>query len=172
MIYQKIIFRGSLFLLISLNLSFNYPKTCIDCLFQNCSLPLQVPFYINVKTIIHPKRKMGALSFLSWLIISLSYVWKLYLQGLVKRETRFTSQRPPNEIMSKIEEAAKPLGFNVRKGNYKVDLSIVLGAPVDFLCFAIGCHLYNSSFPDLISWFIWTRWSYKVIKLEGKASSL
>ncbi|KAH9731291.1 CBL-interacting serine/threonine-protein kinase 9 [Citrus sinensis] len=40
--------------------------------------------------------------------------------GLVKRETRFTSQRPPNEIMSKIEEAAKPLGFNVRKGNYKV----------------------------------------------------
>ncbi|KAH9787304.1 CBL-interacting serine/threonine-protein kinase 9 [Citrus sinensis] len=42
--------------------------------------------------------------------------------GLVKRETRFTSQRPPNEIMSKIEEAAKPLGFNVRKGNYKMKL--------------------------------------------------
>ncbi|CAL9092564.1 CBL-interacting protein kinase [Musa troglodytarum] len=42
--------------------------------------------------------------------------------GLVKRETRFTSQRPPNEIMSKIEEAAKPLGFNVRKHNYKMKL--------------------------------------------------
>ncbi|KAJ0110463.1 hypothetical protein Patl1_00675 [Pistacia atlantica] len=41
--------------------------------------------------------------------------------GFVKRETRFSSQRPPNEIMSKIEEAAKPLGFNVRKGNYKVN---------------------------------------------------
>lgn len=51
----------------------------------------------------------------------------------MKRETRFTSQRPPNEIMSKIEEAAKPLGFNVRKGNYKVNLSVVLGEPVDFL---------------------------------------
>ncbi|KAK2649983.1 hypothetical protein Ddye_017472 [Dipteronia dyeriana] len=42
--------------------------------------------------------------------------------GFVKRETRFTSQCPANEIMSKIEEAAKPLGFNVRKGNYKMKL--------------------------------------------------
>nr|UFP37829.1 CIPK14 [Lonicera japonica] len=39
--------------------------------------------------------------------------------GLVKRETRFTSKCPPNEIMSKLEEAAKPLGFNVHKRNYK-----------------------------------------------------
>lgn len=38
----------------------------------------------------------------------------------MKRETRFTSQRPANEIMSKIEETAKPLGFNVHKKNYKV----------------------------------------------------
>lgn len=42
--------------------------------------------------------------------------------GLVKRETRFTSHCPANEIMSKIEEAAKPLGFNVRKQNYKMKL--------------------------------------------------
>ncbi|KAH7519429.1 hypothetical protein FEM48_Zijuj08G0035100 [Ziziphus jujuba var. spinosa] len=42
--------------------------------------------------------------------------------GVVKRETRFTSQRPANEIMDKIEEAAKPLGFNVRKRNYKMKL--------------------------------------------------
>lgn len=42
------------------------------------------------------------------------------LQGLVKRETRFTSKSPANEIMSKIEETAKPLGFNVHKRNYKV----------------------------------------------------
>ncbi|KAF7843881.1 CBL-interacting serine/threonine-protein kinase 9 isoform X1 [Senna tora] len=42
--------------------------------------------------------------------------------GLVKRETRFTSQRPAHEIMSKIEEAAKPLGFNVHKRNYKMKL--------------------------------------------------
>ncbi|XP_037496241.1 CBL-interacting serine/threonine-protein kinase 9 isoform X2 [Jatropha curcas] len=42
--------------------------------------------------------------------------------GLVKRETRFASHSPANEIMSKIEEAAKPLGFNVDKRNYKMKL--------------------------------------------------
>nr|DAD36141.1 TPA_asm: hypothetical protein HUJ06_006781 [Nelumbo nucifera] len=42
--------------------------------------------------------------------------------GLVKRETQFTSQFPANEIMSKIEETAKPLGFNVHKQNYKIKL--------------------------------------------------
>jgi hypothetical protein len=42
--------------------------------------------------------------------------------GLVKRETRFTSKSPANEIMSKIEETAKPLGFNVHKRNYKMKL--------------------------------------------------
>ncbi|TKY61215.1 CBL-interacting serine/threonine-protein kinase 9 [Spatholobus suberectus] len=42
--------------------------------------------------------------------------------GQVKRETRFTSQCPANEIMFKIEEAAKPLGFNVHKRNYKMKL--------------------------------------------------
>ncbi|XP_048233374.1 CBL-interacting serine/threonine-protein kinase 9 [Ricinus communis] len=42
--------------------------------------------------------------------------------GVVKRETRFASHSPANEIMSKIEEAAKPLGFNVDKRNYKMKL--------------------------------------------------
>ncbi|KAK4405416.1 CBL-interacting serine/threonine-protein kinase [Sesamum angolense] len=42
--------------------------------------------------------------------------------GLVKRETCFTSKHPANEIMSKIEEAAKPLGFNVHKNNFKMKL--------------------------------------------------
>ncbi|WOL07889.1 CBL-interacting protein kinase 23-like isoform X1 [Canna indica] len=42
--------------------------------------------------------------------------------GLVKRETRFTSKLPANEILSKIEEAAKPLGFDVKKQNYKMKL--------------------------------------------------
>lgn len=41
-------------------------------------------------------------------------------QDLVKRETRFTSKRPANEIISKIEEAAGPLGFGVKKNNFKV----------------------------------------------------
>lgn len=42
--------------------------------------------------------------------------------GIVKRETRFASHSSANEIMSKIEEAAKPLGFNVDKRNYKMKL--------------------------------------------------
>ncbi|KAH8488884.1 hypothetical protein Peur_059490 [Populus x canadensis] len=42
--------------------------------------------------------------------------------GVVKRETRIASHSPANEIMSRIEEAAKPLGFNVDKRNYKMKL--------------------------------------------------
>ncbi|KAI3495441.1 hypothetical protein L1887_37781 [Cichorium endivia] len=42
--------------------------------------------------------------------------------GLVRRETRFTSKCPANEIISKIEEAATPLGFDVKKNNYKLKL--------------------------------------------------
>ncbi|XP_031494188.1 CBL-interacting protein kinase 32-like [Nymphaea colorata] len=39
-----------------------------------------------------------------------------------KRETRFTSQCAAKEIITKIEEAAKPLGFDVQKKNYKMRL--------------------------------------------------
>ncbi|KAG6489594.1 hypothetical protein ZIOFF_050869 [Zingiber officinale] len=42
--------------------------------------------------------------------------------GLVKRETRFTSKHPANEILFKIEEACKPMGFDVKKQNYKLKL--------------------------------------------------
>ncbi|GFP88174.1 cbl-interacting serine/threonine-protein kinase 9 [Phtheirospermum japonicum] len=42
--------------------------------------------------------------------------------GPVRKETSFTSKCPANEIMSKIEEAAKPMGFNVHKRNYKMKL--------------------------------------------------
>lgn len=41
------------------------------------------------------------------------------IQGF-KRETRFTSKCPANEIINKIEQAAKPLGFDIQKKNYKV----------------------------------------------------
>ena len=34
---------------------------------------------------------------------------------MFKRETRFAYKHPANEIVLKIEEAAKPLGFNVQK---------------------------------------------------------
>ncbi|XP_073143494.1 CBL-interacting protein kinase 23 [Henckelia pumila] len=42
--------------------------------------------------------------------------------GLVKRETRFASKCPANEIISKIEQAAVPMGFDVKKNNYKMKL--------------------------------------------------
>ncbi|KAG8388922.1 hypothetical protein BUALT_Bualt02G0175600 [Buddleja alternifolia] len=42
-----------------------------------------------------------------------------------KRETRFTSKSTANEIIHKIEEAAKPLGFGVHKKNYKMRLENV-----------------------------------------------
>ncbi|KAI4300025.1 hypothetical protein L6164_033444 [Bauhinia variegata] len=42
--------------------------------------------------------------------------------GLVKRETRFTSKCSANEIISKIEEAAGPMGFDVKKNNFKLKL--------------------------------------------------
>ncbi|KAJ1402026.1 Serine/threonine-protein kinase, active site [Sesbania bispinosa] len=42
--------------------------------------------------------------------------------GLVKRETRFTSKCSTDEIISKIEQAALPLGFSVKKNNYKVKI--------------------------------------------------
>ncbi|CAN1833376.1 CBL-interacting serine/threonine-protein kinase 3 [Linum perenne] len=43
-------------------------------------------------------------------------------QPVFKRETRFTSRSSANEIIHKIEEAAKPLGFDVHKKNYKMRL--------------------------------------------------
>ncbi|KAL6333274.1 hypothetical protein AAG906_028457 [Vitis piasezkii] len=39
-----------------------------------------------------------------------------------KPMTRFTSKRPANEIISKIEETAMPLGFDVKKNNFKMKL--------------------------------------------------
>ncbi|KAL9842145.1 putative CBL-interacting serine/threonine-protein kinase 3 CAMK-CAMKL-CHK1 family [Arabidopsis thaliana] len=42
-----------------------------------------------------------------------------------KRETRITLRGGANEIIEKIEEAAKPLGFDVQKKNYKMRLENV-----------------------------------------------
>ncbi|XP_039128383.1 CBL-interacting protein kinase 32-like isoform X2 [Dioscorea cayenensis subsp. rotundata] len=42
-----------------------------------------------------------------------------------KRETRFTSKCPAKEIITKIEAAAKPLGFDIQKKNYKMKLEHV-----------------------------------------------
>lgn len=57
----------------------------------------------------------------------------------MKRETSFASQCSAHEIMSKIEETAKPLGFNVRKQNYKVTTSsISLVVHLDEVCSLTG----------------------------------
>uniref|UniRef100_A0A0E0CUI4 non-specific serine/threonine protein kinase n=1 Tax=Oryza meridionalis TaxID=40149 RepID=A0A0E0CUI4_9ORYZ len=53
---------------------------------------------------------------------NLGNLFEKEMMGMVKRETSFTSQCTPQEIMSKIEEACGPLGFNVRKQNYKMKL--------------------------------------------------
>lgn len=42
-----------------------------------------------------------------------------------KRVTRFASKLPPSEILSKIEAAATPLGFDVEKHKYKVRSSSI-----------------------------------------------
>jgi len=42
--------------------------------------------------------------------------------GLIKRKTQFTSKCPANEIVTKIEAAAAPMGFDVKKNNYKMKL--------------------------------------------------
>jgi len=53
---------------------------------------------------------------------NLGNLFEKEMMGMVKRETSFASQRTPQEIMSKIEDACGPLGFNVRKQNYKMKL--------------------------------------------------
>ncbi|KAG2688929.1 hypothetical protein I3843_09G115800 [Carya illinoinensis] len=59
--------------------------------------------------------------------------------GLIKRETRFTSKSPAKEIISKIEQAAMPLGFGVKKNNYKVQYSL-FHAIIVIICF---CELFD-----------------------------
>ncbi|KAF6173157.1 hypothetical protein GIB67_028455, partial [Kingdonia uniflora] len=49
--------------------------------------------------------------------------------SIVKRETQFTSQHSANEIVLKIEEAAKPLGFKVQKQNYKESGDVMRNIP-------------------------------------------
>lgn len=75
---------------------------------------IQVKYQIFILMIISQCSCMFQLSF----IRLFSWNW---LQGY-KRETRFTSRRPADEIISKIEQAVKPLGYDVKTKNYKVML--------------------------------------------------
>jgi NAF domain len=54
-----------------------------------------------------------------YLIVLNFPIFFLFLQKY-KKETRFTSKCSAKEIVKKIEEAAKPLGFDIQKKNYKV----------------------------------------------------
>ncbi|KAJ9691073.1 hypothetical protein PVL29_013311 [Vitis rotundifolia] len=71
--------------------------------------------------------------------------------GLVRRETRFTSKRPANEIISKIEETAMPLGFDVKKNNFKVNKYSFFLSKMQF---AITLLLYTNFLSDLERKFI------------------
>ncbi|XP_031505253.1 CBL-interacting protein kinase 23 isoform X2 [Nymphaea colorata] len=53
--------------------------------------------------------------------LNLSSLFEKHM-GVVRRQTRFTSKCPAEEIISKIEEAATPMGFDVMKHNYKMKL--------------------------------------------------
>ncbi|CAN6465563.1 unnamed protein product [Victoria cruziana] len=53
--------------------------------------------------------------------LNLSSLFEKHM-GVVRRHTRFTSKCPAEEIISKIEEAATPMGFDVMKHDYKMKL--------------------------------------------------
>jgi len=58
------------------------------------------------------------------LIVNSQYLFEiclgcLYFQGFVKKETRFTSKLPAEEMIAKMEETAKPLGFTLERQNSK-----------------------------------------------------
>ena len=53
----------------------------------------------------------------------------IWIQGLVKRKTQFTSKCPANDIVTKIEAAAAPMGFDVKKNNYKVGFQLNIHHP-------------------------------------------
>ncbi|CAM6099174.1 unnamed protein product [Calypogeia fissa] len=84
-------------------------------------------FNESAEHLVQEKQERKPVTMNAFELISLSQ--GLNLSGLfegqaemVKRETMFTSKHPAHEIVTKIEEAAKPLGFNVQKLNYKMKL--------------------------------------------------
>lgn len=56
------------------------------------------------------------------------------LQGF-KRETRFAAKGAANELVQMIEEASKPLGFDIQKKNYKVNRSCETLTAIDSFSF-------------------------------------
>lgn len=58
-------------------------------------------------------------------------------QDLVKRQTRFTSKVPANEILSRLESTAKLLGCNVQVRNFKMRFEIASTGRLGFLSIAV-----------------------------------
>ena len=83
------------------------------------------------------------------------HIAHLYLQEPgPEKETRFTSTKPAKEIISTIEEAAKPLGFNVQKRDYKMKLEGDKLGRKGHLSVAteVGCFFNDKKFLYLQSW--------------------
>ncbi|KAJ8750009.1 hypothetical protein K2173_013924 [Erythroxylum novogranatense] len=76
-----------------------------------------------------------------------------------KRETRFASRCPANEIVHKIEEAVKPLGFDVHKKNYKMRLENMKAGRKGNLNIATEVYDFERNFivmvePDSFSFYL------------------
>lgn len=110
-----------------------------DSWFRKCYKPLKHPVFQNVnlddvdavfgesEVELVTERKDSKPTLLNaFELISLNK--GLNLSGLfenkleLKQESRFTSKHPAPEIISKMEETAKPLGFNVQTRDYKMKL--------------------------------------------------
>jgi len=88
---------------------------------------IDLVFSESAEHMVTEKKETKPVAMNAFELISLSH--GLNLSGLFetrqspeKQETRFTSKKPAKEIISSIEEAARPLGFHVQKRDYKMKL--------------------------------------------------
>jgi len=49
----------------------------------------------------------------------LHFYHQFFVQDHIKRQTRFTSKRPAQDIIARIDTSAKSMGFSVQIRNYK-----------------------------------------------------
>ncbi|CAI0544822.1 unnamed protein product [Linum tenue] len=77
--------------------------------------------------------------------------------GLVKRETRFASKSSANEIMTQIEAAATPLGFDVKKNNFKFFRKLQLNGRYSSI------HIFRFRSLRLLLLFTWLRFASLVV---------
>ncbi|RWW57190.1 hypothetical protein BHE74_00036039, partial [Ensete ventricosum] len=79
---------------------------------------------VNIELFLHLQISAAEFTYPSWLSFGAMRLIARILdpnpETELKKETRFTSKCPAKEIIRKIEEAAKPLGFDIQKKNYKV----------------------------------------------------